>query len=96
VARALGRRLLVEAPADEEARIQRGFRLCFSRTPDAFERDHLRAYLAAQQDAFAEDPEDAGELAGEDFPEHVSPAEAAAWVALARVLINLDEFITRE
>jgi len=24
------------------------------------------------------------------------PAEAAAWVALARTILNLDEFVTRE
>jgi hypothetical protein len=26
----------------------------------------------------------------------VSPPEAAAWIAVARTLLNLDEFITRE
>ena len=29
-------------------------------------------------------------------PEGVSAAEAAAWTAVSRVLVNLDEFITRE
>ena len=28
--------------------------------------------------------------------EGVEPAEAAAWVGVSRVLLNLDEFITRE
>jgi hypothetical protein len=29
-------------------------------------------------------------------PAGVPPADAAAWAALARALLNLDEFVTRE
>ena len=31
-----------------------------------------------------------------DPPRGVAPAEAGAWVAVARTLLNLDEFVTRE
>jgi hypothetical protein len=31
-----------------------------------------------------------------DGPEEIEEHEAAAWNALARVLLNLDEFITRD
>ena len=45
--------------------------------------------------SFGKDPKAAEDL----FParvEGVPPAEAAAWVGVSRVLLNLDEFITRE
>jgi hypothetical protein len=35
-------------------------------------------------------------LLGKFGPTDVEPAEGAAWVALARTLLNLDEFVTRE
>jgi hypothetical protein len=31
-----------------------------------------------------------------DLPSDVAPAELAAWTALARVVLNLDETITKE
>ena len=44
--------------------------------------------------AFAR-PEDAAKLAAQAL-EGSDAADAAAWVALARTLLNLDEFVTRE
>jgi hypothetical protein len=41
-------------------------------------------------------PEEAAKLAGKMNPGKADPAEAAAWIALARTLMNLDEFVTRE
>jgi hypothetical protein len=35
-------------------------------------------------------------LLGKGKAEKIDPAEAAAWVAFARALMNLDEFVTRE
>ena len=35
-------------------------------------------------------------LVGSLSPTGSDPAEVATWVALARVIINLDEFVTRE
>jgi hypothetical protein len=43
-----------------------------------------------------EKPEVAAKLAGPVKVADINLAEMAAWVALARVLLNLDEFITRE
>ena len=42
------------------------------------------------------DPEKAAKLAGPNVPPGADVAEAAAWTALARALLNLDEFVTRE
>ena len=41
-------------------------------------------------------PAEAAKLVGKTKPDGTDPAEAAAWVALARALLNLDEFVTRE
>ena len=43
-----------------------------------------------------QNPEAAAELSGNHRPETVEPADAAAWTAVARTVLNLDEFITRE
>jgi hypothetical protein len=50
----------------------------------------LVAYLAKQREIFAADPKSGEGLVGPDGG--VEPA----WVAVASVLLNLDEFITRE
>ena len=41
-------------------------------------------------------PETAAKLIGSTKCAACDPAEQSAWVALARTLLNLDEFITRE
>jgi hypothetical protein len=45
--------------------------------------------------AYDADAESAKELAPAEIP-GVTRAEAAAWINVATVLLNLDEFITRE
>jgi len=95
-ARSLGRRLLRERPEDPAARLQYGFELCLARPPSNLERSRLlQLYFDFQQAALA-DPSSAAELAGEPTPDAADLADAAAAVALARVLMNLDEFVTRE
>lgn len=95
IARALGRRL-VEYSDNDSARLRRTFELCFSRTPDDVEADRLGAYMEKQRSLFTEAADDARRFAGSGWPAELPPAEAAAWTAVGRLLINLDEFITRE
>jgi hypothetical protein len=53
--------------------------------------------LLAQFRKLAEvDPKSAAALCGAYAPPGVPAPEAAAWVALCRALLNLDEFVTRE
>jgi hypothetical protein len=35
-------------------------------------------------------------VAPKERPEEIDATEAAVWTSLARVLLNLDEFVTRE
>jgi hypothetical protein len=74
----------------DAARVRLGFLRTLGREPSAEERDRLVTYLAKQREIFAGDPASAEGLVGADGG--VEPA----WVAVASVLLNLDEFITRE
>jgi hypothetical protein len=94
---ALGRRVTSETPgADNAARIRHAFRVCLAREPDSRELSVLeRLYGELLAEAKAK-PEGAVKLAGTPSAGTVDVAETAAWVALARTLLNLDEFVTRE
>lgn len=91
----LARRLLRSADTDE-ARIELAYLICFSRPPTDFEHQRVAQYLSQQREPFAEQPEDAQQVAGSPFPDDLSVDQVAAWTSVARVLVNLDEFITRE
>ncbi len=76
-------------------RLNYAYELTLGRRPTAAERTRLAKYFDQQMTAFGKSPQQAkaiypAPLQGED------PAEAAAWVGVSRVLLNLDEFITRE
>jgi hypothetical protein len=98
-ARALGLRLAMEGDGNSgrDARIARAFLLCLARTPTPGEAAVLRDVYEEHRTLYAADPDSAARLlADEPLPALLAPSEAAAWVAVARTLLNLDEFITRE
>ncbi|MDO8542096.1 MAG: DUF1553 domain-containing protein [Opitutaceae bacterium] len=80
-AAALGRKIEREAPGDAGQKIDFGFQLCVVRKPTAVERERLVEFFRELT---------AG--GGSDEPARVSDA----WMTIARVLLNLDETITRE
>ena len=94
MAQGLAKRVLSES-ADDAARMKRAFSLCLARAPQAGELESLSKFLKEQEAAFAVDRDGAARVAPKDL-KGVEPAKAAAWVAVARVLLNLDEFVTRE
>ncbi len=94
-AQGLAARILREAPAEFPKRLEYGFLLCLGRSPGPRERSRLEKYFEQQQETLRRD----GAAAEAMFPMHwegLEPPQAAAWVGLGRVLLNLDEFITRE
>jgi hypothetical protein len=95
-ARALARRVLAEEAGGTEGRIRHAFRLCLAREPTAAEQSRLARLFEDLRALCQARPGEAAKLAGQAGPEGGDPAEAAAWVALARALLNLDEFVTRE
>jgi len=89
-------KILHNAPPDDSARLAYAFRLCLSRQPQAREQARLQQYLVTQLQGFRGASEEARSV----FPEHVltgqDASQYAAWTAVSRVLLNLDEFVTRE
>ncbi len=88
---------LLAAPAvDDAARVRLAFRRALARDPADEELSSLLEYLQSERGRFAEATKDAAEVAPKQRPDGTDDATAAAWTMLARVLLNLDEFITRE
>jgi mono/diheme cytochrome c family protein len=96
LAQGLAARILTEGPDYDDGRIRHGFRCALGREPGEAEASRLATFLATQRERFAADAAAAKVATPAALPEGIGPAEAAAWTALARVLLNLDEFITRE
>jgi hypothetical protein len=96
MAQALASRALHEGAKEDATRIEFMFRRCLARQATALEREFLTQYLADQRGHFALQEADAKSLVPADLSSEIPPDEAAAWVSAARVLLNLDEFITRE
>jgi hypothetical protein len=95
-AQALAKRVLAEEHADDAARLTRAFRLCVARPPSAKELAAYQELLDASRSYYKTQAEAAKKLAGSEPPAKVEAAEAAAWVATLRIMMNMDEFLTRE
>jgi hypothetical protein len=91
----LGNRLVTEGPEDLRERVRYAFELCLAREPQPAEVEALVGLLEQERAFFAERPEEAQQLAG-GVTEGIAPEDAAAHVVLARSIMNLDEFVTRE
>jgi hypothetical protein len=91
-ARGLAERIL-QIEGDDSTRLRAAVKCCLSREPASLELARLSAFLHEQRTAFASNADAAKELATESA---ANPVETAAWAAVSRVLLNLDEFITRE
>ncbi|MFM7248313.1 MAG: PSD1 and planctomycete cytochrome C domain-containing protein [Planctomycetaceae bacterium] len=90
-ARALGA-TLAAAPGDDAARLEALALRVLSRPFDAAEARALADYLAAQRLRLAAGALDAGALAG---PGEGDAAERAAWMLVARAVMNLDEAVVK-
>jgi hypothetical protein len=95
-AQALGRRVLTEASADAHQRVRWLFVTCLSREPNTAEERVLVNLAQAELTAYQSEPQLAARLAGSEAQAPAQPAEQAAWIAVARAVVNLDEFLTRE
>ncbi len=94
-ARALAIRSFGDGSNDWSPKIDRLYRIALSRTPSDDERVRVAQFLKDQLLAYRQTPQLAEQLVGEK-PKGVPTLQLAAWTALCRVLINLDEFVTRE
>jgi hypothetical protein len=86
-------RILAKQTGGLPDQLRLGFQTALGRPPEEIELARLQRFAAEQQREFSEAPEAAEQLLGTN--EEADPA-AAALVAVSRVLLNLDEFITRD
>ena len=83
-------------------RLRYAFRRCVARPPTAEELAELRKLLDKERQRFAQPEAKPLELAAADpahppeLPTGTTPAQVAAWTVVSRVLLNLDETITKE
>jgi hypothetical protein len=91
VSQAMGKMLAARAGPVEE-RIRFAFRCCLTRSPGEEELATLVKFFEVQKQRFAAKELDAKAVAGDGAGDVV---ERAAWTALARALLNLDEMITK-
>jgi hypothetical protein len=101
-AQALALNTLREGGADDASRLTYAFRRCLARSPDEAERQELLALLTREAKHFAEgwtNPQTVAYLKPEQppaLPPGATPTQLAAWTMVSRVLLNLDETITKE
>ena len=101
-ARALGRRTVQEGGSSDADRLTYAFRLCLARLANEEESAVLLEFLRGQKQRLAAGGLDALALAGLDSEgqaelyDQEAARQLAAWTAVARVLLNLDETISRE
>jgi hypothetical protein len=94
-AQSLALRLFRES-ASGDGRMRRAFALTVARQPSIKELARLQQLLSTERDQLQTRPEDVAQLLPKSLPPDVKPIELAAWTSIARVLMNTDEFITRE
>jgi hypothetical protein len=97
-ARALALKTIREGGKTDGERLAYAFRRCVSRRPTETESNELLGFLEKQTARLKEGWLDTWSLTGDPpkLPEGVTPVQLGAWTALSRVLLNLDETITKE
>jgi Protein of unknown function (DUF1553) len=105
-ARALALTLVRDVGATDAERLALAVKRCLSREPRSDELKELQAFLERQKQRFNRAGADPWALLVDDdkakqsvatvLDSKTTPADLAAWTAVARVILNLDETITKE
>ncbi|RMG40507.1 MAG: DUF1549 domain-containing protein [Planctomycetota bacterium] len=94
-AQAFSKRIFEQPLPGTDARLVWAFRTCLARPPDAHELRILTRHHWTARNWYAEHESDALRMIGRWKAAGAAPADQAAWVVTARVLLNLDEFLVR-
>lgn len=86
---------LCEMPGGWKDRLEALFKRCLARAPEPEESGVLQEFWQTQRERGARGELGAKIVRGGDAEAGADDPERAAWVAVARVLLNLDEFVTR-
>jgi hypothetical protein len=101
-ARALAARALLQGGSTDPQRLTYAFRRCLARKPNPAEQAELIAFLNKETHRYHDGELNPWDMLGGNpslsalLPHRVSASELAGWTALSRVLLNLDETITKE
>jgi len=99
-ARALAARALKEGGTSDGERLTYAFRLCLGRPPADDEKARLMELLAKEWKRIADGTLNAVEVATGNkdalLPDGLKPNDLAVYTIVSRVLLNLDETITKE
>jgi hypothetical protein len=101
-AQALARKTLAEGGDTDSERIDYAFRRALSRIPKPDEMSELTHLLEKQEKRIADGWVNPAEIATgrneipKDLPNGTTPTQLAAYTVVSRVLLNLDETITKE
>ncbi len=98
-AQGLALRVFRDGGATDRERMIFAFRLCTGRRPDVFELNELLSFLRLQQKAFTGNTARAVYVSSADManlPDDVDLHKVAPWAMVGRLLLNLDETITKE
>ncbi|QDV68827.1 Planctomycete cytochrome C [Rosistilla carotiformis] len=93
---ALAKRIVKSEQADDASRLRFAFRTCVARQPTTNELQTLQNLLDKQRQRIASDEVDAAKIV--QSPEAASDDvdQLAAWTLVSRVLLSLDETMTKE
>ncbi len=97
-ARVFAASLMQTKPQTDVAKLEAACRRALCRSPKPKEQQSLLAFLQQMRAAYRERPEDAKSLLRVGLapaPPNADPVELAAWTSVCRVLLNLNETITR-
>jgi hypothetical protein len=94
-AQGLAKRVITEKSGSATERLDHGFRLCVGRHPSPSEQEHMQKMYDEVLALCQANPKESARLAQAPVA-GTSQAEAATWATMARMLMNLDEFVTRE
>jgi hypothetical protein len=97
--RMLAERMMTEGGSTPSERVAWGFRVVTSRRPSERERQVLLRSLNRQADYFGRHPQEAANLlsVGEKKnDDKLNASELAAYAAVASLILNLDEVITKQ
>lgn len=97
-ARKLAERVMQQVEGDDAKRLVRIYELVLQRKPSEEELKLLRGLLKKHREQFAKDPKGAEKLVSVGIAPRVQALdviELAGWTSVARVLLNLNETITR-
>ncbi len=95
-AQAFSARILRSEAKSDQDRLALAIRTCVARTPTEEDLQTLYQLLVESRAWYQKHPDAANLMIGSHAVKTENPQEQAAWVATLRILLNLDQFVTRE